>query len=116
MGMSFQEKLYSSSEELMSRERQVEKCRRQLETTELEVGKLISDLAECLGQANHVETTRRTGIYAQAREMTRALQKIVREHLECNAHRAELMREIGRLRAQSTYQNHSKLLLDLFCE
>lgn len=109
--MKLQEELYSSTEELLSRERQVDQCRKQLETTELEVSKLIADLAECLGRVAHIETTRictissnsnarRPGIYAQAREMTRALDKIVQEHLHCNAHRADLMKEIGRLRAR----------------
>ena len=104
------EEVKSVRRDLDERERKLSQCREQLETMEREVGRLIGDLAEALGQHEaddcNRELTRlredqRQNMYDQARQLTRGLNKIVKEHEQCHLHRLDLMKQIHRLGAMN---------------
>lgn len=88
-------------DEIRTGELMVQQCRAQLETMEQEVGQLIGDLADCLGRTDGLEVAAepRENMCAQARQLTRGLGRIVREHEKCQANRKDLLREIDRLGA-----------------
>ncbi|XP_058801431.1 myosin-9-like [Phymastichus coffea] len=81
---------------LSVREQKLGECRNQLETMQREVGKLIGDLVGCLGAEIEEDTE---DVYARARELTRGLIDVVKEHEQCWEQRVSLIKEIDRHKA-----------------
>ncbi|XP_011500267.1 PREDICTED: putative leucine-rich repeat-containing protein DDB_G0290503 [Ceratosolen solmsi marchali] len=92
-------------------------CREQLTSMEREVGKLIVDLAECLGPTESCDIgylEKSMWDETKAIELSRGFAKIVREHEKCRENRIELLNEIERLAAiNRANAGISKIKLDL---